>query len=40
MAELKFLEDQFDNYIVDMRLNKDFSRLKGISTLAQRMVET
>ena len=40
MAELKFLEDQFDNYIVDMRLSKNFSRLKGISSLAQKVVET
>ena len=40
VAELKFLEDQIDNYIIDMRLSKDFSGLKGISTLAQKMVET
>ncbi|KAL7154813.1 hypothetical protein ABFS83_03G028400 [Erythranthe nasuta] len=34
------LSDQLDNYIVDMRLSKDFFGLNGISDLARIMVET
>ncbi|XP_012844543.1 PREDICTED: uncharacterized protein LOC105964581 [Erythranthe guttata] len=34
------LSDQLDNYIVDMRLSKDFLGLNGISDLARIMVET
>ncbi|KAL7154812.1 hypothetical protein ABFS83_03G028300 [Erythranthe nasuta] len=34
------LSDQLDNYIVDMRLSKDFFGLNGITDLARIMVET
>ena len=33
------LEDQLENYIVDMRSDGDFSDLKGVSELAQTMVQ-
>ena len=39
-VELLVLHDQLDTYIVDMRSSNDFSRLNGISDLAQKMVET
>ncbi|KAJ9564549.1 hypothetical protein OSB04_000515 [Centaurea solstitialis] len=38
--ELLILDDQLETYIVDMRTEDDFSNLKGISDLAQKMVET
>ena len=39
-VELLALYDQLGVYIVDMRFSSDFSQLKGISELAQKMVET
>ncbi|XP_057471022.1 uncharacterized protein LOC130759834 [Actinidia eriantha] len=39
-VELLVLHDQLDTYIVDMRSSNDFSRLNGISDLAQKLVET
>ncbi|KAJ9558445.1 hypothetical protein OSB04_013059 [Centaurea solstitialis] len=38
--ELLILEDQLETYIVDMRTNPKFCNLKGISDLAQKMVES
>ncbi|CAN6725893.1 unnamed protein product [Malus baccata var. baccata] len=38
--ELTLLEDELKNYIFDMRLNNEFSALKGINNLAQKLVET
>ena len=32
--------DQLDNYIYDVRSSIEFSKLKGICDLAQKMVET
>ena len=34
------LNDQLETYIIDVRLNVQFSNLKGICDLAQKMVET
>lgn len=33
------LEDQLENYIVDMRNNEDFRNLSGVAELGQRMVQ-
>ena len=38
--ELRILNDQLETYIIDMRSSSEFSELKGISDLAQKMVET
>lgn len=38
--ELMMLDDQLETYIVDMQTSADFSNLKGIGDLAQKMVET
>ena len=38
--ELLILDDQLETYIVDMRKTPKFSSLKGISDLAQKMVES
>ncbi|CAN6580347.1 unnamed protein product [Malus baccata var. baccata] len=38
--ELTLLEDELKNYIFDMRLHNEFSALKGINNLAQKLVET
>ncbi|XP_021827657.1 zinc finger MYM-type protein 1-like [Prunus avium] len=38
--DLKLLEDQLENYIWDVSSNNEFTELKGISDLAQKMVET
>ena len=38
--ELMILNDQLETYIIDMRSISEFSELKGISDLAQKMVET
>ncbi|XP_068341596.1 uncharacterized protein [Pyrus communis] len=38
--ELTLLEDELKNYIFDMRLHNEFSALKGINSLAQKLVET
>ncbi|XP_050111819.1 uncharacterized protein LOC126590398 [Malus sylvestris] len=38
--ELTLLEDELKNYIFDMRLHNEFSTLKGINNLAQKLVET
>ena len=38
--ELMILNDQLETYIIDMRSSSEFSELKGISDLAQKMVET
>ncbi|XP_068338954.1 uncharacterized protein [Pyrus communis] len=38
--ELTLLEDELKNYIFDMRLHTEFFVLKGISSLAQKLVET
>ncbi|KAL6546715.1 hypothetical protein OROMI_022436 [Orobanche minor] len=38
--KLLILDDQLETYIVDMRTTEKFSNLKGISELAQKMVET
>ncbi|KAM5552412.1 zinc finger MYM-type protein 1-like [Rosa sericea] len=37
--DLEVLDDQLENYIVDMRSNIEFSELKGITDLAQKMVQ-
>ncbi|KAJ0978475.1 hypothetical protein J5N97_013949 [Dioscorea zingiberensis] len=37
--ELMALDDQLQNYIIDMRSSIEFSDLKGISNLAKKMVE-
>ncbi|KAI8571973.1 hypothetical protein RHMOL_Rhmol01G0162700 [Rhododendron molle] len=37
--DLMILDDQLDNYIVDVRTTIEFSSLHGISDLAQKMVE-
>lgn len=37
---LMILHDQLDNYITDVRSNREFSELKGISDLVRKMVET
>ena len=34
------LSDQLETYIIDMRYSSEFSDLKGIGDLAQKMVET
>ena len=34
------LNDQLETYILDMHFSSEFSKLKGISDLAQKMVET
>ena len=34
------LNDQLETYIIDMRSSSEFSELKGISDLAQKMAET
>ncbi|XP_057506609.1 uncharacterized protein LOC130789836 [Actinidia eriantha] len=38
--ELLALSDQLENFVMDVRTSVDFSDLKGISDLAQNMVET
>ena len=38
--EFMVLNDQLETYIIDVRLNVQFSNLKGICDLAQKMVET
>ncbi|KAM2675775.1 hypothetical protein EV1_002507 [Malus domestica] len=38
--ELTLLEDELKNYIFDMHLHNEFSALKGINNLAQKLVET
>ena len=38
--ELMILNDQLETYIIDMHSSSEFSELKGISDLAQKMVET
>ena len=38
-VELSILDDQLETYIVDMRSSNEFSQVKGISDLAQKMVE-
>ncbi|XP_068317230.1 uncharacterized protein [Pyrus communis] len=38
--ELTLLEDELKSYIFDMRLHNEFSVLKGINSLAQKLVET
>ncbi|XP_022850561.1 zinc finger MYM-type protein 1-like [Olea europaea var. sylvestris] len=38
--QLMTLDDQLRNYIVDMRSNKEFRELKGLSELALKLVET
>ncbi|CAN6575550.1 unnamed protein product [Malus baccata var. baccata] len=38
--ELTLLEDELKNYIFDIRLHNEFSALKGINNLAQKLVET
>ena len=40
LIELMILNDQLETYIIDMRYSSEFSKLKGISDLAQKMVET
>jgi hypothetical protein len=37
--ELEVLDDQLENYIIDMRSNIEFSALKGITDLAEKMVQ-
>ncbi|XP_024968650.1 uncharacterized protein LOC112508069 isoform X1 [Cynara cardunculus var. scolymus] len=37
---LMMLDDQLETYIVDMRTSADFSNLKGIGDLAEKMVKT
>jgi hypothetical protein len=37
--ELEVLDDQLENYIIDMRSNIEFSELKGITDLAEKMVQ-
>ncbi|XP_020423491.1 uncharacterized protein LOC109950157 [Prunus persica] len=37
---LKLLEEQLENYIWDVSSNNEFTELKGITDLAQKMVET
>ena len=39
-VELLALSDQIENFIIDVRSNEEFLSLKGISDLAQKMVET
>ncbi|KAL3819974.1 hypothetical protein ACJIZ3_005879 [Penstemon smallii] len=39
-VEIVTLDMQLENYIVDMRLDKEFSKLKGIGDLARKLVET
>ena len=39
-VDLVILGNQLDNYIVDMRSDDRFSKLKGISDLAKRLVES
>ncbi|XP_024031085.1 uncharacterized protein LOC112094463 [Morus notabilis] len=39
VVELMVLENQLETYIIDMRSSEDFTRLKGISALAQKMVK-
>lgn len=39
-VELLKLEDQLETYILDVRSNEKFSRLKGLENLATKMVET
>ena len=39
-AELEFLKDQLENYIVDVQQSANFASLKGINALAQKMIET
>ena len=38
--DLKLLKEQLENYIWDMSSNNEFTKLKGITALAQKMVET
>lgn len=38
--ELLALLDQLENFIIDVRSSFEFSNLKGIGDLAQKMVET
>ena len=38
--ELMILNDQLETYTIDMRSSSQFYELKGISDLAQKMVET
>ena len=39
MSEVSFLDNQLETYIHDMRSTKEFSTLKGIRQLAEKMVE-
>ncbi|XP_022892005.1 zinc finger MYM-type protein 1-like [Olea europaea var. sylvestris] len=39
-VQLMTLDDQLRNYIIDMRSNKEFRELKGLSELALKLVET
>ncbi|KAL3825507.1 hypothetical protein ACJIZ3_021536 [Penstemon smallii] len=39
-VEILTLDMLLENYIVDMRLDKEFSKLKGIGDLARKLVET
>ncbi|XP_050369289.1 uncharacterized protein LOC126787449 [Argentina anserina] len=39
-TDLMVLEDQLENYIFDMHSSNEFSSLKGISDLAEKLVET
>ena len=39
-VELLTLSDQLENFVMDVRTSVDFSDLKRISDLAQKMVET
>uniref|UniRef100_A0A5B7B014 Putative zinc finger MYM-type protein 1-like n=1 Tax=Davidia involucrata TaxID=16924 RepID=A0A5B7B014_DAVIN len=39
-VDLLALENQLENYIIDMRSNKEFCEVKGISDLARKLVET
>ena len=38
--QLLLLDNQLENYIMDVRDHPDFSELKSISDLSQRMIET
>ena len=38
--DLKLLKEQLENYIWDVSSNNEFTELKGITDLAQKMVET
>ena len=40
LIELIILNDQLETYIIDMHSSSEFSELKGIRDLAQKMVET